>query len=215
MCSFFVVPQSNPTALCSRATSISSASPLPVEARRNITILAHLPDTPRSLLEDLKGNVWVGTFSKGAFLVPGTVPTTRDPPIHLWAPDEHPSTGPAGVALVNNAIAVFTSKGVELYTSASDRGMPTEIAPTTPVIAISNRDSVGSVWVAFESPFVDGPRECRYRRITFLLMQSAQSPGQPCAVPGLTQIGEIKSLFVDSRGIVWLGATDGLLRLDP
>ena len=37
----------------------------------------------------------------------------------------------------------------------------------------------------------------------------------PYSVPGLGQIGQVTSIFVDSRGVVWLGGMDGLLRLVP
>jgi signal transduction histidine kinase/CheY-like chemotaxis protein/HPt (histidine-containing phosphotransfer) domain-containing protein len=174
--------------------------------------LAHIPDLPQTLTEDSSGNVWIGTSTRGAFLLPQ--PADRpETPIRLPSSDGLPDTGHVGVARVNDTVAVFTRKGVLDYTSPAKTSALLEIAPKTIATEISNGDSSGSVWVAFESPFTDGSR------IPVLGRLSAKSSGsaswEPFAVPGLTQIGEIRSIFVDDRGIVWLGGTDGLLRLVP
>jgi len=174
--------------------------------------LAHLPDRPETLAEDGNGNIWIGTTSRGAFLIP------RGSDIASAAKAITPTNGvsgigPAAVARVNDAIALFTMKGVELYPPPWRVPAPLAVAPKTTVTAISNRDSSGAVWVAFESPFADGPR------IPMIGRLSAKAGGggtwEPFAVPGLAQVGEIQSLFVDSRGIVWLGGVEGLLRLSP
>jgi signal transduction histidine kinase/CheY-like chemotaxis protein/HPt (histidine-containing phosphotransfer) domain-containing protein len=102
---------------------------------------------------------------------------------------------------------------VEIYATPTAPSNLLAVAPKTTATAISNRDSSGNVWVAFESPFLDGPR------IPIIGRLSAKSAGEaswkPFEIPGLPEIGEIKSLFVDNRGIVWLGGTDGMLRLVP
>ena len=182
------------------------------KGKPKITVLTHLPDIPRSMIEDSSGNIWVGTFARGAYLVP-RYPGPSKAPIPLTTADGQQSTGPSGVALVNKAVVVFSTKGVELYSAASNSGVAVADAPVTPAIAISNRDSAGAVWVAFESPFADGPRIPIFGHLS--VAASGGAEWRPYTVPGLTQVGEIKSLFVDSRGIIWLGATDGLLRLDP
>src|ERR1019366_8326359 len=112
----------------------------------------------------------------------------------------------------NDSIVVFSAKGVEQYSTPSKEQILPGIAPWTTSIAISNRDSSGAVWAAFESPFLDGPRVPIVGRLT---LGSGRVTWTPSAVPGLSQLGEIKSIYVDDRGIVWLGGTDGLLRLVP
>jgi len=177
-----------------------------------VSVLAHLPDIPRSMIEDAGGDIWVGTLSRGTFLVP-TNPGPARAPIPFETADGEQSSGPGGVALVNQTVVVFTSKGAEAYSAARNSGVTIPVTPVTPEIAISNRDSAGAVWVAFASPFLDGPR---VPMIGQLSVDADGAPGwRPYSVPGLTQVGEIKSLFVDSRGVIWLGATDGLLRLEP
>jgi signal transduction histidine kinase/HPt (histidine-containing phosphotransfer) domain-containing protein/ActR/RegA family two-component response regulator len=177
-----------------------------------VTVLAHLPDIPRSVIEDPSGNIWVGTFSRGAFLVPRN-PGSSKTPIPFITADGEQSTGPCGVALVNKAIAIFSTKGVELYSPSTNEGVDVPNAPATPSITVSNRDPSGAVWAAFESPFADAPRVPVFGRL--LVAGDGEAIWRPYFVPGLAQVGEIKSLYVDSRGVIWIGATDGLLRLAP
>jgi len=101
--------------------------------------LAHLPDLAWTMAEDGIGNVWVGTASRGAFLIPASTaaPST---PIRLASKDGLPDSGRVGVAAVNPVIAVFTTKGVLAYASPST--LPTLIAnaPKSLATALSNRD---------------------------------------------------------------------------
>ncbi len=174
--------------------------------------LAHMPDLPLTLTEDGEGNVWVGTASRGAFFIPR--PADRPSGlVRLKSPDGLPDTGRVGVASVNDAVAVFTTKGVQLYRSPTGPSSPLPAAPKTIATAISNRDRSGVVWVAFESPFPDGPRVPVIGRLS--ARASGSAAWEPFAVPGLALVGEIRSIFVDSRGIIWLGGMDGMLRLDP
>jgi signal transduction histidine kinase/CheY-like chemotaxis protein/ligand-binding sensor domain-containing protein/HPt (histidine-containing phosphotransfer) domain-containing protein len=174
--------------------------------------LAHLPDLPQTLAEDSEGNIWAGTSSRGAFFIrqPSERPTTD---IRIGAPGEMENTGHVGVAQVDDAIAVLTPKGVEIFPSRAGPPYLLQAAPKAIATAISNRDASGSVWVAFESPFSDGPRIPVIGRLSATAPRDAS--WTPFSVPGLTVIGEIRSLFVDSRGIVWLGGMDGMLRLVP
>jgi signal transduction histidine kinase/DNA-binding response OmpR family regulator len=174
--------------------------------------LAHLPDVPRSLVEDSAGNIWIGTISRGAFLIPGRSEHSMEP-IRLASPDGLPTNGAVGVAQLNDFIALFTITGVELFSSPSSPAISIPTAPKTNAIAISNRDSSGAAWVAFESPFTDGSRVPVVGRLS--VDSSRTASWQPFKLPGLPQIGKIESIFVDDRGIAWLGGTEGLLRLVP
>ena len=174
------------------------------------TVLAHMPDRPVSLAEDGGGDVWVGTVTRGAFLIPKDA-SASSPPISVA-----PTNGPPGmghVARVNDAIAVFTLSGVVLYPPPWKTPLLLSALPRTPAVALSNRDAAGAVWVAFASPFADGPTTPVIGRLSVGADGSAS--WVPHAVPGLAQLGEVESLYVDARGIVWLGAVDGLLRLVP
>jgi signal transduction histidine kinase/CheY-like chemotaxis protein/HPt (histidine-containing phosphotransfer) domain-containing protein len=174
--------------------------------------LAHLPDLPQTLAEDPNGNIWVGTASSGAFFVPDTAGGKTEP-VRPKSTDGLIKIGRVSVANVDGAVAVFTTKGVEIYRGPSKPSGLYTSAPGTAATAVSNPDPAGAVWVAFESPFGNGPRIPAIGRL------SASAAGltswKPFSVPGLGQVGEIRSVFVDSRGIVWLGGTDGMLRLVP
>jgi signal transduction histidine kinase/CheY-like chemotaxis protein/streptogramin lyase/HPt (histidine-containing phosphotransfer) domain-containing protein len=174
--------------------------------------LAHLPDRPENMAEDESGNIWIGTVSRGAFLIPLGSDLSKAP-IQVTPTDGFTGTGRGGVARVNDAIGLFTGKGVELYLPGRKAPVLIENAPKTAAAAISNRDSVGAVWVAFDSPFADGPRIPVVGRMS--VKPGGEASWKPFAVPGLAQVGEVESLFIDSRGVVWLGGTEGLLRLDP
>jgi signal transduction histidine kinase/DNA-binding NarL/FixJ family response regulator/streptogramin lyase len=176
------------------------------------TALAHMPDLPQTLEEDPSGNIWVGTNVQGAFYL-ANPSNDLVAPARLTSSDGLPDLGHVGVARVNDAMAVFTTKGVELFETPKGPSELVGVAPKTAVTAISNRDLSGAVWVAFESPFSDGPRIAVIGKLTAGL--GGASTWTPFAVPGLAQIGEIKSLFVDDRGVVWLGGMDGILRLAP
>jgi signal transduction histidine kinase/CheY-like chemotaxis protein/HPt (histidine-containing phosphotransfer) domain-containing protein len=174
--------------------------------------VAHLPDISETLVEDRNGNIWVGTGSRGAFFIPqpsSQVVTA----VRLRSNDGLPDVGHVGVASVGNSVAVFTTKGVEIYSSESAAPESVPSAPTTIATAISNRDSSGSVWAAFESPFQDGPKIPVIGRLS--LTGSKAATWDSFSVPGLKEVGEIRSLFVDNRGIVWMGGMDGLLRAVP
>ncbi|MFY9923158.1 MAG: ATP-binding protein, partial [Opitutaceae bacterium] len=101
----------------------------------------------------------------------------------------------------------------ELYSDPSTSSEPLAVAPKTVATAVSNSDSNGAVWAAFESPFSDG------MRIPVVGVLAAPSGAvrswTPYLVPGIEQIGQISSIFVDDRGVVWLGGMDGMLRLVP
>jgi signal transduction histidine kinase/CheY-like chemotaxis protein/HPt (histidine-containing phosphotransfer) domain-containing protein len=174
--------------------------------------LAHLPDIPETLVEDGDGNIWIGTHTRGAFFI-ARPPENVERPVHPRSLDGLPGAGQVGVARMGDRIAVFTPMGIKVYSTPEHSSDLLAIAPRTPARAVSNRDASGSVWVAFESPFADGSR------IPVIGRLSAGPDGAPewkaFAVPGLAQIGEIKCLFSDSRGTLWVGGIDGLLRLDP
>ncbi len=176
------------------------------------TTLAHLPDMPKSMVEDKGGNIWVGTYSRGAFFVPRHSKESI-PPTRLNTPDGLPIIGSADVTSINESTLVFTPKGVERYRTLSRPPVSINAAPSTAAIAVSNHDPSGAIWVVFESPFSDEPRIPVVGRLS--VDSAGHAAWNSFDFPGLTRAGAIKSIFVDNRGIVWLGGTDGLLRLVP
>jgi signal transduction histidine kinase/CheY-like chemotaxis protein len=176
------------------------------------TTLAHLPDISNSVAEDAHGNLWLGTFSRGAFVI--EAPAEKPSGAIRFEPEGgRANAGWVEVALVGDLVGVFTSRGVELFESP---GRPLGLAagvPQTKVKVVSNRDASGAVWVAFDSPFSDGPRVPLVGRLS--VGADHRASWRQCFVPGLAQVGDVASLFVDGRGVVWLGGVDGLLRIEP
>jgi signal transduction histidine kinase/CheY-like chemotaxis protein/ligand-binding sensor domain-containing protein len=173
--------------------------------------LVRLPDSPASLAEDAEGNVWVGTSTRGAFLIRGPA-NSPSQASRVSGGNINLDFGRALVANIGSGVGVFTDHGASLYAGP---GAPMEVPadlPATVAQAVSNPDPSGGVWIAFESPFADGTRVPVVGR---LALGSSKPEWKAFGIPGLVQIGDIRSLFVDSRGIVWLGGLDGLLRLDP
>ena len=169
----------------------------------------HFPDFPSTLAEDPAGNLWVGTASRGAWLARAG----SGPPEPIRLPDGDSPDDPDTVAAVGDRIAVFGPRGAFLYGSPdrAPEGVPG--IPRAPAIRVSNPDASGAVWIAFPSPFQDGEKCPLIGRLT------APGPGvsswEVFAVPGLERIGQVLCLFVDHRGIVWIGGGGGVLRLDP
>jgi signal transduction histidine kinase/ActR/RegA family two-component response regulator/HPt (histidine-containing phosphotransfer) domain-containing protein len=177
-----------------------------------ITMLGHIPDGPTSMAEDRDGNIWVATLKNGAFLIRGDsgAPAQR---IRVGESAGADDTAPVAVARVGDDVALFTRSGAKLYSSFGRPPLPLEASPKRAAIAVSNCDASGSMWIAFESPFTEGKKTPVIGRLS--VSPDGQNTWRPYAVPGLPQLGEVLSLFVDSRGIVWVGGSDGLLRLDP
>ncbi len=164
-----------------------------------------LPDAPVELVEEHDGTLWAATRSRGVFQIPAGQPSTPT----LFPPSA--SSQPTLVGEWHGQVVICADGEILIrraghFTSVAD-------APRTDPIAISNPDPSGNTWIAFASPFSDG------ERIPVLGRLSADASGHPSwqsfFVPGLPAVGGVLRLYADSRGIVWVGGTDALLRLDP
>lgn len=165
-----------------------------------------LPDAPVELVEQPDG-LWAATRSRGVFHLPsGPQPN----PI----PFRPASASPDRASLVGelHGSLVVCVDG-EILVRQSGHFTPVPGAPATDPIAISNPDPSGRVWIALASTFSDG------ERVPVLGRLSLDSAGRPIwetfATPGLPAIGGLIRLYADTRGILWAGGSDALLRLDP
>ena len=172
--------------------------------------LARLDDMPISIAEDSSGRIWAGTATRGIYRIPATPGGAAVP---LRTDDGRIYVGEGRVARLGPLMAAFTDHGIGLY--RADRPQPQRLTgtPPGPAAAVSNADAGGAVWAAFASPFTDGNRVPVVGRLS--LAPSGDARWQTFAIPGLDHIGDVQSLFVDRRGIVWAGGSEGLLRLDP
>jgi signal transduction histidine kinase/CheY-like chemotaxis protein/HPt (histidine-containing phosphotransfer) domain-containing protein len=169
--------------------------------------IAQLTDLPTAVADDAARNVWVGTLSRGAFRVPEGQ-TSRPEPVQFR---DQPYLGRAIVARIGPSIAVCTSLGVELHQPGGTTTSVSGVPETSP-LAISEETSLGHTWLALASPFADDMRTPILGRLT---SDAGSVHWQAFAAPGLDQVGNITELYVDDRGILWVGGTEALLRLDP
>lgn len=173
------------------------------------TLLAHLPDAADTIAEADDGTLWVGTRTRGVLRIADDAGAQ---PHSLQHDGKSTYSGTGLVSRTGGAVIVCTDDGVELWDRQSHR-WPIGGMPAQHPLQISNADSQGRVWIAFASPFGEGARSPVIGR----LAARAGSPSrwESFAIPGLEKIGGVRKLFVDRRGIVWAGGTDGVLRLDP
>jgi len=171
---------------------------------------AHLPDIPQSIVEDAAGNLWLGTTTRGVSVLSPPLPAEGVPPPARRRP---PEMGAAWVARLGPQVAVLRAGRIELYRRPESAPVLVGAVPSTNPMCASNPDRDGSVWATFESPFADGPR------VPILGRLRAPPAGPPrwiaYAASGIGRIGQINSMLVDDRGILWLGGMSGLLRIDP
>lgn len=172
--------------------------------------VAHFHDLPRSFAEDTAGTLWVGTEAHGVWKVQEGTP---HPPERLMRPDGSAITGSAIVAEMRDLIAIGSDSGLELLNPQTGEVAKVAGAPTTLVRAISNEDANGGRWMAFASPFASAARIPILGR--FVIDRSGIPSWTSVATPGLDQLGDITRLFVDHRGILWVGGNQASLRLDP
>ena len=178
------------------------------EALRLFSVL--LPDAALEAVDDRDGRVWIGTRSRGVFVIPARgdrIPLT----VNL---DNRPSRTRALVGRFRDDVIILTEDGAYLRRPDSDQLAPLEGVPLPPTIpaAVSNPDTQGGLWLAFASPFTEGDRAPIVGRLA--MDERGRSHWQVYNVPGLAAIGGVSRLFVDTEGSVWAGGSEGLLRLD-
>ena len=170
--------------------------------------LGDTPDQPTEIVEDDAGDLWFGTQTRGAF----QLDRSGGPARPLLTAAGQPLAGRTLVARVGDAVAVCSETGVQLHRGSPRPFHVVEHAPASGVLAISNPDATGGVWIAFKSPFKDGPRTPILGRLS---PQPDGAHWQHYALSGLGVFGEINALTVDGRGVLWVGENDGVLRIEP
>jgi signal transduction histidine kinase/ActR/RegA family two-component response regulator len=176
------------------------------------TQLGVFPDIPISVAEAPEGTLWVSTTTRGIFRLqsPPTASAPKDPVAANPVPGE---TGPALVARIGKSVVAFTPSGAYRLPSAGAGAAKIGEFPGRAVTAVSDADAEGRVWVAAKSPFVDGRSGTLVGRLT--VRDDRTAAWEAFAVEGTHDIGAVRTILVDDRGIVWLGGSDGLLRVDP
>lgn len=180
-------------------------------ASGSATVIADsLPDYGDTLAEDASGRLWIGTESKGLFLVlPGSTQAVPAPSRF----GALPSAGPALVGRAGSTIVVLTRQGVHYL---DPDGKTFRLVPGSPdgtPSAISNPDDRGSVWASYEPEA--GGRSTRLGRI---MMMPRGAVWRPLSLEGLQDAGSTLALssIASSEGdTLWIAGTEALLRVGP
>lgn len=176
--------------------------------------LGHVPDHAVWLAEDARGRVWTGTVSRGAFVVdpasgeaqPVTDPSSRQPlqglvcfsrsetDLLVFARQQVLRAGPDGADLTSL-----------LQLPAID--------PTTAAPLPGRRATLA----AFKRIGASGATSWGQGLGRLTLGDDGQATWEELDVPALKSIGLVQSLRItadEGRPVLWLGGTEGLLRLD-
>lgn len=176
--------------------------------------IARIPDYAHSLVEADLGRIWVGTSSTGAYLV--------DPIAGTAAPAIDPE---AGIPLRGYANVVRNDQGVLIF--SRDRAL--QAAPDGEKLTVVHRfqniesvmaataDGSSGVVLSFRRANGSGSSQWGQGLGVLSLTGKAAPAWREFDVPAIKAIGLVQALsFAEENGrrILWLGGTEGLLRLD-
>jgi len=169
-----------------------------------------LPDYGDSLADEPSGRLWIGTQSRGLFVVdPGASRCTPAAP--RFGP--FPIAGPALVTRAGSTIVALT-KGAGYYLDQkADRFRRIAGFPDGIPSVVSNSDSGGAVWAALDPE--PGGHSPRLGKIS---VTGAGAAWTPRPMEGLASIGSLLVLqVVRSPGgdVLWIAGSEALLRAGP
>jgi signal transduction histidine kinase/ActR/RegA family two-component response regulator len=177
---------------------------------RSALVADSLPDYADSVVDEPSGRLWIGTPSRGLFVVgPGTTRCESAAPRFGPLPD----AGPVLVGRAASTVVAVGASGAFFLDAASDRFVPVAGFPEGSPSAISNPAPDGAVWVALDPGA--GGHSARVGRITVTGRTAAWSPR---SFEGLATVGSLLGLHIAAspRGsFLWICGSEGLLKADP
>jgi signal transduction histidine kinase/DNA-binding response OmpR family regulator len=182
------------------------------DGRFEHTLLAKLPDSSISLHEDSRNQLWLGTGSKGALIY--------DPATRQLTPVHDPISGEP---LIGRVFIVDTSQGILLFLDsrvlqAKLDGTGLQALAGTPAVnplvtILTPRGE--EILIAFKRPF--GPSTSTQGLGVLTVGASGQIQWRELDVSALSTVGFVGTMeFTEENGrlILWVGGTEGVLRLD-
>lgn len=176
------------------------------------TFLTSLPDSSVSLLEDSQNRLWVGTFSKGAFL------------FDLGRQQLTPINDPASGAPFSGKVSIlgipqgylFLLDGRMLLTRPDGTGLKALAgAPAiNPIVALPVPGEK-NLMIAFNRATAASNASQGLGVLT--VGPSGQAQWRELDVPSLSTVGFVSTMEFtreNGRPVLWIGGTEGVLRLD-
>jgi signal transduction histidine kinase/CheY-like chemotaxis protein/HPt (histidine-containing phosphotransfer) domain-containing protein len=210
-----IVPSGHPrgTYLLSEGDSVVRLTPQEQGGFTHSTF-ARIPDFARWLSEDAQGRVWSGTAGLGAFV---SIPETRVTEPALDPVTRLPISGPVCFSRIGTDLLVFASQrllrttdgGAELSTLLPLPG----VLPTTAEAVPGRR----SVVVAFRRLGASSASSWGQGLGRLTLDIDGRAVWENLDILGLQSIGLVQTMeftLEEGRPILWLGGSEGLLRLD-
>ncbi|RRJ96658.1 response regulator [Opitutaceae bacterium TAV4] len=179
-----------------------------------------IDDTPTSMVEDAEGDLWVATMARGVFrfrLQETPAPALRPPVLRLVA-RYRPGAGlPADagrplLTLAHGRVFAFTARGILGVRQPSGGFEPVpELENWQGIGAPSGADGEPVYWLAARRDIANAPP-------ALLRIETGMTNGAfrvtPLALTELSVAGRPTTIGF-AGGALWVGGTQGLLRLDP
>ncbi|HEX2852136.1 MAG TPA: ATP-binding protein [Opitutaceae bacterium] len=181
--------------------------------KKGRSLVENLPDVATSIAEDARGQLWIGTTTRGVLSArpdaAGAVEAAPPDPA-MGLPK---FSGPASaVATQDGAVVVLAPEGGWLLAADSDKFSPIRNYRTgRKLAAFSYLAADNSVWAVYAEAGAKPPFAARIE------IQKNQALWQPHAVEGLWQIGSPWGFLTErddaqNTTTLWIGGTKGLLR---
>ena len=200
--------------LVSEGSSLVELLPAATETGFTIRRFGNVPDFGGSLVETATGDIWIGTVSQGVFIVDPSGDETKE---LVNSTTRQPFRGPAVVVGLQDDVVAFTTDGAVLASGAGSSAGPLSPLPGRLPLAAASMAKRKEVVLAFKRTGLPAasPGNQGLGRLAF--DAAGRTSWQELDVPALASIGLIQVVRIleeDGRPILWVGGTEGLLRLD-
>ena len=178
---------------------------------------APLPEAATSLAEDTLGDLWVGTCSQGVLRITFEESGATAKIAHFEPGAALPAGGgPIKVGALHEHVLLLGDRGILAYHPGDDTFHPVEALRGLPKgLALSNPDASGDVWLAAEASLADGSTRPVVGALT--LDELRRPVWRQLPVSGLECAGTPTVLCFQEeapgRPVLWIGGTEGLLRV--
>ncbi len=176
--------------------------------------LGTIPDFGGSLVPTPHGRAWVGTTTQGAYVVnleTGDTTAMTDPATG------QPSRGPAVLGRLEDDVLIFLTDQVLRAQGGGPRVASLRQLPGVVPVAVATHDPDRAALLAFKRAGAPAASAGAHGLGRLIFRPDGTTDWQELDVPALRTVGLVQSLrFLSEAGkpVLWIGGTEGLLRLD-